>query len=164
MNCFLCYGFAARCEATAPPRRNLRPSFRAVPLVRSLTSRLPPLIHLLGHAVEGQSPNQGHSPNRRQTHYGEAEPRLTSGGKAVPKKFSGKQELADLLAEVAQRVELALPDRYVLNITWSNVVSTWANEFVIGVLFEDVSSPTCDATDCKDRRVELERDTHHVVR
>jgi len=96
-----------------------------------------------------------------------AEPRLTSGGKAVPKKFSGKQELADLLAEnaeVAQRVELALPDRYVPNITWSNVVSTWANEFVVGVLFEYVSSPTCDATDCKDRRVELERDTHHVVR
>ena len=31
------YGFATRCEATAPPRRNAVLSLRAVPLVRSVT-------------------------------------------------------------------------------------------------------------------------------
>src|SRR5439155_9070036 len=35
--------------------------------------------------------------------------------------------------------------------------------FIVGVLFEDVRGPTTDAADGKDRRVEIERNSHHVV-
>src|SRR5205085_1592008 len=44
-----------------------------------------------------------------------------------------------------------------------DVFGAWADQFVVGVLFEDVACPTTDARDGEDRRVEVERDAHHVV-
>ena len=66
------YRFAARCEATAMPRRHVRLSLRAVPLVRSMTFGRNQ--HSGGFDLTGQSPNQGHSLGLVTARHGEAEP------------------------------------------------------------------------------------------
>ena len=73
------HGLAARCEAMALPRRTVQLSYRAMPLVRSLTCNA--LITTRDH--RGHSPNQGRSPNRSATFTARQSHRLTSGGTAV---------------------------------------------------------------------------------
>jgi hypothetical protein len=58
---------------------------------------------------------------------------------------------------------LSLCDWNVRKIALANIFSARANEFVVGVLFEDVGRPTADATDCENRRVEVQRNSHHVI-
>jgi len=58
---------------------------------------------------------------------------------------------------------LPLVNRHVRNITWSNVLSARTNQLVVGVLFEDVRRPTTDTTDRKNRRVEIQWNSHHVI-
>jgi len=67
------FGFAAGCEATALPRRKLRSSIGAVPLVR---------VRLLNTQRLGLSPNQGHSPKSTAPVTATQSLRLTSGGEA----------------------------------------------------------------------------------
>jgi len=56
-----------------------------------------------------------------------------------------------------------LINRHVRNISRPDVFGARANEFVVRVLFEDVRRPTADTTDGKNRGVEVERNSHHVV-
>ena len=52
----------------------------------------------------------------------------------------------------------------VLHVAWTNVFSTRSDQLVVGILLEDVCSPTRDATDCEDRGKEIQWNVHHVVR
>ena len=55
-------------------------------------------------------------------------------------------------------------DRWdVRNISLADVFRTWPNEFVVGVLLEDVAGPAGYAADGEDGCVEVERNSHHVV-
>src|SRR5262245_41822068 len=62
-----------------------------------------------------------------------------------------------------KRRRSALLDWYVREIVLAQVFSSRTNQFVIGVLFENVGRPAANATHRKYRRVELKRDPHHVI-
>ena len=58
---------------------------------------------------------------------------------------------------------LALINRHVRNVSRSDILSARTNEFIAGVLFEDMCSPSADSADCENRRVEIKRNSQHVV-
>src|ERR1043166_1622058 len=62
------------------------------------------------------------------------------------------------------RRTLPLVNRHKRKVAWANIFSTRTNEFVVGILFEDVTGPTADSTNGKDWRVEIEGNSHHVIR
>ena len=87
------YGFAARCEATALPRRNVLRPIRALPLVRAVPLQAEPLILL---RQKGQRPNQGAQPEMRlHPRRGKA---VASQPAAKPLPRSGARSSRDLPA------------------------------------------------------------------
>src|SRR6266508_3794543 len=68
-------------------------------------------------------------------------------------------------AELTRLQDFLLPliDRNVGKIAWADIFRARTDEFVVGILLEDVTGPAADPADGKDRRVEIERNSHHVV-
>src|SRR5205807_730398 len=58
---------------------------------------------------------------------------------------------------------LTLVDWNVAHVARPDVFRAWADEFVVGILFEDVTGPAADAADGEDRSVKIQRNAHHVV-
>src|SRR5206468_8039312 len=54
-------------------------------------------------------------------------------------------------------------NRHVRHVARSDVFRARANQLIVSVLFEDMCCPTAYAADRKDRRVEIERNSHYVV-
>jgi hypothetical protein len=61
------------------------------------------------------------------------------------------------------QIGLPLIDRHIRKIARADVFGARANEFVVGVLFEDVAGPATNSADGENGRVEVERNSHHVV-
>ena len=54
-------------------------------------------------------------------------------------------------------------NRHVRHVARSDIFRPRANQFVVGVLFQDVCGPTADAANREDGCVEIQWDSHHVI-
>ncbi len=69
-----------------------------------------------------------------------------------------------LTKEAASRIALLpLVDWHISKVSFTDIFSSRADEFVVGVLFEDVAGPARNAADREYWRVKIKRDSHHVV-
>lgn len=80
-------------------------------------------------------------------------------------KRRGRQKRSNQLMVNKSESQIGLPliDRHIRKIARADVFGARANEFVVGVLFEDVAGPATNSADGENGRVEVERNSHHVV-
>src|SRR5947209_2284272 len=78
------------------------------------------------------------------------------GTKKKPGHISGPRE------NKMNRV-LPLVDRRVFQVAGADVFGTRTDQFVVGVLLENMTGPTRNSRDGKNRRVKVERNAHQVI-
>src|SRR5438094_8320381 len=76
---------------------------------------------------------------------------------AWPLLWNPGKELSD------RQTLLSFVNRHVRHAPRPDIFGARTNQLVVGVLFKDVRGPAADAADRKDRSIEVERNSHHVV-
>src|SRR4051812_22826624 len=76
-------------------------------------------------------------------------------------KKGAKAMLSRLLPITNYR--LSFVDRHVFLVAGADVFGTRTDQFVVRVLFENVSRPTRNARNSEDRRVLVERNVHQII-
>ena len=91
--------------------------------------------------------------------YSERYGRLCQINRRFSSRFAGESARAPSIG----RKRLSVINRHVRHVARTHVFRARANEFVVGVLFQDVRRPTADAANREDGSVEIQRNSHHVV-